>query len=240
MRIAITGGTGFVGGYLTSHCAAGHEVTVLARRTPPGEPSFISFSLDAGVPSQRLEGFDALIHAAYDFAARDDSNVAGSVRLFKSAKAAGVAHIVFISSLSAFDGCRSRYGGAKLAVERELAGIGGCAVRLGFVYDESGKGLSGALKRLARLPLVPLPAGGAQSLFTIHANDLGPAFLRILHRRSTERSASRILSLSAWRECCALCRPAARTILCYFPGAHCVDRSSRGRGRPAQSEIPQR
>ena len=164
MKIAITGATGFVGGHLTTQLRAmGHDVTPLARNVAPAET------------------FDALIHGGWDLA-KPEANVASSLRLFDAAKAAGIPRILFISSLSAFEGCRSRYGMMKLAVEKAVAAIGGCSVRLGFVCDDSGRGLSGSLKRLARLPVIPLPGGGKQNLFTIQAEDLAPAFLKILQR----------------------------------------------------------
>jgi nucleoside-diphosphate-sugar epimerase len=168
MRIAITGATGFVGGHLTAQLRAlGHEVTPIARSTAPAEI------------------FDALIHAGWDLA-NPEANVTSSLRLLGAAKAVGIPRIVFISSLSAFEGCQSRYGAMKLAVEKAVAAIEGCSVRLGFVCDDSGRGLSGSLKKLARLPVVPLPGGGKQNLFTIQAEDLGPAFLRILEHCDQE------------------------------------------------------
>jgi nucleoside-diphosphate-sugar epimerase len=166
VKIAITGGAGFVGGHLTRQLrAAGHEVVVFTRQSPAGD----------------LTGFDALIHAAWDFA-EPESNIPASTALFERARDAGVRRMIFISSLSAFEGCKSRYGAAKLAVEKTVATLGGCNVRLGFVLDDSGRGLSGSLKKLAALPLVPLPGGGRQILYSINAEELGPAFLRLLEQ----------------------------------------------------------
>ena len=183
MRIAITGGTGFVGRNLTTQLrASGHRVTVLARTAPPGETDFIPYSLESGLAPDRLSCFDALIHAAWDFTAIDDRNVTGSTRLFHAAKAAGIRRLLFVSSLSAFEGCRSIYGATKLAVEKQSSALGVCAVRLGFVCDNSGGGLSGSLQKLAMLPLIPLPGGDNQNLFALMAEDLGPAFSEILDR----------------------------------------------------------
>ena len=169
MKIGITGARGFVGGHLTGQLRAeGHEVVALVCR------------LESEAMPEMPEGLDALIHAAYDFSAQDDRNVTGSIRIFDAARNAGVNRLVFISSLSSFEGCKSRYGASKLLVERHVADVGGCSVRLGFVCDDSGRGLSGSLKKLAALPIVPLPGGGDQNLFTIRAEDLGTAFLEIL------------------------------------------------------------
>jgi nucleoside-diphosphate-sugar epimerase len=107
------------------------------------------------------------------------------VRLFNASKAAGIPRLLFVSSFSAFDGCRSIYGATKLAVEKQSSAMGVCSVRLGFVCDNSGVegksgGLSGSLEKLATLPLIPLPGGGKQNLFAVMAGDLGPAFSAIL------------------------------------------------------------
>lgn len=171
MRIAITGGAGFVGGHLTRQLrAAGHEVAVFTR----------------GSPARNLAGFDALIHAAWDFADPNGS-VAHAVQVLEYARAGRVPRLIFISSLSAFEGCRSRYGKAKLAVEQIVTAFSGINVRLGLVYDETNRGLSGALKRLAALPVVPLPGAGDQILHLINADDLGPVFLDLIEnfRRTT-------------------------------------------------------
>jgi nucleoside-diphosphate-sugar epimerase len=182
MKIAITGGSGFVGGHLCSQFrAAGHEAVAL-----------VGFRLQGPVDEAALAGFDVLIHAAWDLTENEDGrNVTGSIRLIDAAKRAGIGRIVFISSLSAFEGCKSRYGATKMAVERHVASVGACSVRLGFLCDDTGRGLSGSLKKLAALPLVPLPGGGAQNLFTIWAEDLGPSFAKVI-----ERGAGRVVNLA--------------------------------------------
>lgn len=176
MRIAITGGTGFVGSHLTAQLlAAGHELIHLSRSKPAAGAAHIPFSIETDFDATQLAGMDCLLHAAWDLH-RPESNVESSIRLLRGAKLAGVSRVVFLSSLSAFEGCKSRYGRTKLQVEEEVTKLDGCNVRLGFVCDDSGRGLSGALKKLAALPVVPLPGGGAQNLYTLRGEQLGDAF----------------------------------------------------------------
>jgi len=188
LRIAVTGAQGFIGSHLRQQLRElGHTVVPLVRTIPTTEPEWVRFSLEDGVAGP-LSGFDALIHCAYDFPAADAResdrrNVEGSTRLFQSARAAGIRHLIFVSTLSAFPGCRSHYGRGKLAVERVVSELGGISIRLGFVYDESGRGLSGKLKRLAgRLPVMPIPGTGRQKLYPLSALDLGPSVITILER----------------------------------------------------------
>ncbi len=190
LRIAITGARGFVGSHLTRQFRdSGNTVVGLSRQRPLGESDWLCYSLDATPPGDSLQGFDVLIHCAYDFQCAGPEedrrrNVDGSIELFKAAQQAGVRHRVFISTLSAFTNCRSRYGQGKLAVEHAVAQLGGFSLRLGFVYDGSGRGLSGALSKLVRTwPVVPLPGTGNQTLYPLAAADLGPSILRIIEQR---------------------------------------------------------
>ena len=68
MKIAVTGGTGFVGSHLIEQAlAAGYEVRALARRPQPAQPglAWIAGSLEHPASLASLvEGCDAVIHVA--------------------------------------------------------------------------------------------------------------------------------------------------------------------------------
>ncbi len=71
MRVLLTGGTGFLGGKIAEQlAAAGHELTLLARRpadcahAPDGARIVQGDLLDRASLERALEGADALIHAA--------------------------------------------------------------------------------------------------------------------------------------------------------------------------------
>jgi nucleoside-diphosphate-sugar epimerase len=88
----------------------------------------------------RQRGVRTIVHAAWDMRVSDPRQieavcVQGSARLLASAAKAGVERIVFISTFSAFEGCRSAYGNAKLAVEKMVRETGNSIVlRPGLVY----------------------------------------------------------------------------------------------------------
>jgi len=65
LRVAVTGGSGFIGGALTAFLTTGgHEVVRLTRRSDPGE-GWVHWDPSAGViDAASLEGLDAVVHLA--------------------------------------------------------------------------------------------------------------------------------------------------------------------------------
>jgi nucleoside-diphosphate-sugar epimerase len=168
--VAVTGATGYVGSRIADALERTGTTVVRLGRS--------DFTLESGIDPARLDRVDALIHAAWDFGARtwrdiDRINVAGSTRLLEDAATAGVPRLVFISTLSAFPGCRSMYGRAKLAVEAHTARLGGGVVRPGLVWGDPGGSLYASLARLARtFPVLPVFAGERRKLALAHEDDL--------------------------------------------------------------------
>lgn len=164
---AVTGASGYVGGRIAAALgAAGWEARPLAGWRLGQEPD--------------LGDAEALVHAAWDFSARTRAevervNVSGSRRLLEAARGR---RVVFVSTLSAFPGARSLYGQAKLAVEEAAREAGGAVVRPGLVWSEDGGSLYGSLRRLARLPL--LPVFSDRKLHPAHADDVAALVVRLL------------------------------------------------------------
>jgi nucleoside-diphosphate-sugar epimerase len=189
---AITGASGYVGSRVASHLAgAGWEVRSLSR-SEPGEkqpwPKQAHFELDGDLLPRALAGVDALVHLAYDFSATrwvdiERVNVAGSRRLFAAAREAGVERIVFVSTIAAFPGTRSRYGAAKLEIERAARAAGATVIRPGLVWGPQGAAMFGALQRaVERLPIVPLLVPAKLQLNLVHEGDLAALVERLLER----------------------------------------------------------
>jgi nucleoside-diphosphate-sugar epimerase len=183
--VAITGATGYVGSVLVdAFLAAGWTVVALTRQASVETRSALTtrpYNLRTSVPDGTLDGVDVLIHAAYDLrAVKSDpvwaTNVVGTQLLVDAAAKAGVARMVLVSSMSAFDGTRQTYGQAKLACEAAFLANGGAAVRLGLVIGPRSEGMSGALRRIARLPVVPV-IGANSHQYLLNEADLGPVFV---------------------------------------------------------------
>lgn len=179
MKVGITGAGGYVGSHLARSLEERGYVVVRLSRS-------CGFHLGEPIEPGMVSGLDVLIHAAYDFTARDPVeinrvNVKGSIALFEAASAAGVGRLVFISSIAAFPACRSVYGRGKLAVEAQVLRLGGYVVRPGTVYGGEAGGLFGTLSALAaRLPVIPLPGTGNQVLYLIHIDDLSALVERLV------------------------------------------------------------
>jgi nucleoside-diphosphate-sugar epimerase len=180
--VAITGASGYVGSTLAHHFGdAGWNVVRMIRSTHQGGDNSVPFRLgDELAPDVFRRGqVHALVHCAYDFrpVTRDEIheiNVEGSRKLLTAAQAGGVERIVVMSSISAFTGCRSLYGRAKLEIEAAAAAAGALAIRAGLVYGDGppAGGMFGSLATSVQRGLVPLIDGGIHPQYLIHEEDL--------------------------------------------------------------------
>ena len=187
MKLAVTGGTGFVGSRLLDLAVgAGHRVQALARR--PTEPragvDWVRGALeDIAALEALVAGADAVIHVAglisgHSAADFERCNVEGTRAMLAAAKAAGVARFVHVSSIAAREPKLSLYGGSKARSEELVAasGLSFAIVRPPAVYGPGDKETL-ELFRMARLGLLLLPPAGRLSL--IHADDLARLLLAL-------------------------------------------------------------
>ena len=175
---AITGSGGYVGGCLKNHFAArGWEILELTRRPRPDSRAR-RFQLGDELSPGLLSGVAAFVHCAYDFKPLRWNeiaavNIEGSRKVLEAARAAGVPRIVFISSISAFDGCRSLYGRAKLEIEKIALANGALVIRPGLVYGSGPGGMFGKLAaQVGKASVIPLIGDGSQIQFLVHHEDL--------------------------------------------------------------------
>jgi nucleoside-diphosphate-sugar epimerase len=175
----LTGANSFVGSRLRSCLErSGWRVTAWTRQPEPGTGA-VAFRLGQEIDPERLKGAHALVHCAYDFGpCRWDDirtiNVTGSQKLLAAARDAGVQSVVFISTLSAFAGCRSLYGKAKVEIEAFARSCGAFVIRPGLVYSNNPGGMFGRLVSQVRgARFVPVIRGGRQVQYLVHDEDLG-------------------------------------------------------------------
>lgn len=186
--LAITGGTGFVGGTLVRHAAMrGHQVRALTRRpqVPGARIEWIEGALDRPEALVRLAvGADAVIHVAgainaHDRAGFQTDNVVGTLNMVEAAKAAGVARFIHVSSLAAREPELSDYGWSKARSEQVVAasGLQWTVVRPPAVYGPGDRETL-ELFRMARRGLVLLPPEGRISV--IEVSDLSRFLLTLI------------------------------------------------------------
>ena len=95
-------------------------------------------------------------------------------KLLAAARDAGVKSVVLISTVSAFAGCRSLYGQAKLQIEDAARAMGAFVLRPGLVYSDNPGGMFGRLVGQVRgARFVPILCGGRQTQYLVHDEDLG-------------------------------------------------------------------
>lgn len=124
--LAITGGTGFVGGHLLDLAIRkGHKVRALTRRVQPHRAGLTwirgDLSDDAAL-SGLCCGADAVIHVAGVVNAKDErgfhaGNVAGTAAMLSAAAGCNLRRFVHVSSLSAREPDLSLYGASKAEAE---------------------------------------------------------------------------------------------------------------------------
>lgn len=187
MKLAITGGTGFVGArLLKAAIEAGHEVRALTRkpRRPREGMEWIEGSLEERGSLERLvDASDAAIHVAGVISAHDPSqfengNVGGTLAMLAAATAAGTRRFVHVSSLAAREPEISLYGASKARSEELVrsSGLDWAIVRPPAVYGPGDRETL-ELFRMARLGVVLLPPRGRLSL--LHADDLASLLLAL-------------------------------------------------------------
>lgn len=180
MRLAITGGTGFIGSHLIDAAlAAGHQVNALTRREQPSRSDVVWMAGDLSnrdALEQLVSNADSIIHVAGAIRAPsaaifEEGNVTGTLAMLAAATAGGVQRFVSVSSLAAREPKLSLYGASKERAEElvQRSGLDWVIVRPPAVYGPGDKETL-ELFRMARLGLMLMPPKGRISI--IHASDL--------------------------------------------------------------------
>ena len=169
MRIAITGGTGFIGRHLAQRLAVdGNEVVVLARSTRPEETnsalSKLTFvATDLSQPNLLAEAFagcDAVAHCAginreISEQTYQRVHVAATRNVVAAAQEAGVKKVLLMSFLRARPDCGSPYHESKWLAEEIVrdSGLDYTIIRAGMVYGRGDHMLDHMSHALYTFPL---------------------------------------------------------------------------------------
>jgi NADH dehydrogenase len=172
VRIAVTGGTGFVGRHLArALLAEGHEVVLVARGVDRRDPSilgtgatFVAASTDDAESLRKaFAGCGAVAHFAginreIGSQTYDRVHVRGTAAIVEAARAAGVRKIVYLSFLRARPHCGSAYHESKWAAEEivRASGIDYAILKSGVIYGRGDHLLDHVSRALYTFPFFPL------------------------------------------------------------------------------------
>jgi UDP-glucose 4-epimerase len=232
VRIVVTGASGNLGTALLRRLAGSdHRITGVCRRPPAGQPPYDAVErwvpLDlAAAPAERVlagvfDGADAVVHLAWGFQPSHDTaylerlGVGGTRAVLTAAQAAGVPHLVHLSSLGAYspgpddvrvdeswptDGITTlAYSRHKVAAERLLDdherahpdGTRVARLRPGLVVQRDA---GSALLRYGVPAYVPaavlrhvplLPVDRRLVVPVVHTDDVADGIARVLEQRAT-------------------------------------------------------
>ncbi len=147
MRMAITGGTGFVGGHLARRLVAeGHEVVLVSRTADLARSAGLGKRVpadlsDAGALARAFEGCAAVAHCAginreIGGQTYERVHIDGTRNVVEGAKRAGVSRIALMSFVRARPNCGSPYHESKWAAEEVVrnSGLRYTIFKAGMVY----------------------------------------------------------------------------------------------------------
>lgn len=195
MKLAVTGGTGFVGThFIDAALAAGHEVRALTRRPREPRPGMLWIAGALEDPDslrQLVENTDAVIHIAGVITGRkaadfEPGNVTGTLTMLAAATAAGTQRFIHVSSLAAREPKLSLYGASKAKGEELVRGSGlnWAIVRPPAVYGPGDRETL-ELFRMAKTGVMLLPPDGNASM--IHVDDLAALLLTLATREQPKQ-----------------------------------------------------
>jgi uncharacterized protein YbjT (DUF2867 family) len=217
MRLLVTGGSGFLGGYVLDEARRrGHEVVALAR-------SDTATAAVARHGAEPLSGdFDDPAGLAEAFSwARCSSlvNIASlgfghAPAIVSAARSAGLYRAVFVSTTAVTTKLPARSRAVRLVAEEQIreSGLKWTILRPTMIYGAPGdRNLSRLLALLPRVPVLPVPGGGRHLQQPVHVADVADAVLSAVERPESAGTTYDIAGPEPF-SFAELLRAAARTV----------------------------
>lgn len=196
MKIAITGGTGFVGGHLSRRLLAeGHDVVLLSRTVSPtarlqngsqtsgseAVTRVVSDLSDPIVLAAAFEGCDAVAHCAGINSELGEQtykkvHIEGTRNVVEAAKRADVRRIALMSFLRARPDCGSPYHESKWAAEEIVrnSGLDYTIIKAGMVYGRGDHMLDHLSHAFYTLPILATVGFRQKAIRPLAIDDLVP------------------------------------------------------------------
>ncbi|HKS82759.1 MAG TPA: NAD-dependent epimerase/dehydratase family protein [Candidatus Acidoferrales bacterium] len=199
MRVAITGGTGFVGRHLARELAGrGHEVVLIARGLDRRDPSIREvpgadfFAADLTSVEELTRGFGACGAVAHCAGINRETgrqtyervHVEGTRNVAEAARRAGVGKVALLSFLRARPDCGSGYHESKWTAEEIVRGSGldFTILKPGVIYGRGDHMLDHLSHALHTFPVFPLVGFEAKRVRPVAVEDVA----RVLAASLTE------------------------------------------------------
>jgi len=203
MRIAITGGTGFVGSHLANRLSGeGHEILLLARHAKPiSNSSMITCNVsDIRRLTAVFSSCEAVAHCAginreVGQQTFQRVHVEGTRNVVEAAKRAGVKRILLMSFLRARPNCASRYHKSKWIAEEMVrnSGLDYTIIKAGVVYGRGDHMLDHLSHALHTFPFFPLVGLKEKSMRPLAVEDLVKVMRAALIDRRLRRQTIALL-----------------------------------------------
>jgi uncharacterized protein YbjT (DUF2867 family) len=196
VRVAITGGTGFVGSNTArALLGAGHEVVLVARgsrRVAPREGlTVVRADVIAGTGlADAFAGCDAVVHLTAVIREKGKQTFdavirRGSEHVVAAAKDAGIPHLLYFSAIGADPDPHFPYHYAKWMAEQAVraSGLGFTTLRSSLIFGP-GDGFFTTLSGLVRysIPVVPIAGDGGALFQPISIDDVVRCIVMSLER----------------------------------------------------------
>ena len=203
MKIAITGGTGFVGSHLASRLTTeGHDLVLLARQARLNQPGQVLTCdlADVNQLKQAFNGCDAVAHCAginreIGSQTFQRVHVEATANVVEAAKAAGVQKIVLMSFLRARPNCASPYHESKWEAEEIVrnSGLDYTIIKAGVVYGRGDHMLDHLSHALHTFPVFALVGLEEKSVRPLAIEDLVHVMRAALVDRRLKRQTIALL-----------------------------------------------
>jgi NADH dehydrogenase len=201
-RIAITGGTGFVGRHFADLLRErGHEPVLICRRVPPEPPQGRVHALgldDVDALVRAFTGCGAVAHLAGINRELGEQtyqrvHVAGTRNVLEAARRAGVLRIALLSFLRARPDCGSAYHESKFAAEELVrrSGLQYMVLKSGVIYGRGDHLLDHLSHALYTLPLFATVGASQPPLRPVAVRDVARVlFAALVEGRLAGRTVS--------------------------------------------------
>ncbi len=193
MKVAVAGGTGFLGRHVVEALLLrGHEVVVLARgrRAAPTGVTLVSCDLAReDVPASAVCGCEAVVNLAG--IKREDGaqtfeavHVAATQRLLVASRDAGIRRLVHVSVVGSRPEARQPYHDTKWRAEQAVraSGLDFTVLKPGVIYGPGDDMVSHLVRMIRFAPLFPVVGHGDSLLQPVDVRDVAEAVASALDR----------------------------------------------------------